>query len=68
MLTSPITLVEDATEQQKVHGQLIPSPDEAISMYRLNGGSITDPEECTADPLFDDVEKTEIRFQSFNLL
>ena len=48
-----------------VDAGLIPNPEEAVHQYRLNGGRITEPENATQTPLFNDPTKSDIRFQSF---
>lgn len=42
----------------------LPSPEDAVRQYRLNGGSITEPAQSIRDPLCDSFAKN-LRLQSF---
>ena len=44
-------LVYKCNRAAKIDSSLIPYPDEAVNMYRHNGGRITDPVDTAADPL-----------------
>ena len=50
---------------KKIDANLIPQPSQAVSDYRLNGGTITDPNLDIEDPLFNNPTKINLRFQSF---
>lgn len=61
----PHQLLYKCNKAAKIDKHLILHPDEAVNMYRLNGGRITDPEDTAADPLSNNFEKAELRFQAF---
>lgn len=58
----PYRLMKMCNKATKIDACLIPQPDQAVSDYRQNGGSITDPEHNIDDPLS---MKKDIRFRSF---
>ena len=43
----------------------IPTTEDAVDMYRQQGGVLTDPSEFGADPLQNDIQKIEQREQEF---
>lgn len=43
----------------------LPSPSEAVQLYRCNQGHLTDPEQFGSDPLVSDDRKREIRRNAF---
>ena len=43
----------------------LPSPNEAVKLYRSNQGHLTDPEQFGSDPLVSDDRKREIRRNAF---
>ncbi len=61
----PYELMEVGNKATKIDSHLIPQPDQAASDYRHNGGRITDPQDSSNDPLFNDPIKKDIRFNSF---
>lgn len=60
----PYQLMRRCNKATMIDPCLIPSPVQAVHMYRLNSGRITDPDDFS-DPLFNDPVKIELRFQSF---
>lgn len=61
----PYRLMKKCNKAVKIGQQVIPSPDDAVHMYRMSGGQITDPDDVS-DPLYNSGEKREIRFQAFS--
>ena len=56
----PYELMEVGNKATKIDSHLIPQPDQAASDYRQNGGRITDPQDSSNDPLFNDPIKKDI--------
>lgn len=61
----PYQLMQAHNKATRVDTRLIPQAEQAVSDYRLGGGRITDPDQDINDPLFNDMVKMDIRFQSF---
>lgn len=59
----PYRLMQKCNKAVKIDQHLI-SSDDAMYMYRMNGGRITDPDDIS-DPLYGSSEKRELRLQSF---
>ena len=50
---------------RRIPATLLPDPQQAVQMYRDNGGSLTDPAPYGSDPLAENYHKMQIREQSF---
>ena len=61
----PVQLMRRNSKAKILDNGILPGPDDAVRQYRLNGGSITDPEQSIRDPLCTDTVKMNIHFQSF---
>lgn len=62
----PVQLMRMGNKAPQISLHQIPSPQHAIESYRINGGRITDPDQEVQDPLFNNTEKCELRFQAFS--
>lgn len=61
----PERLMRKSNMAKKISPHILPLPQQAANEYRLNGGTITDPDQDVTDPLFNNSEKIEIRHRSF---
>lgn len=61
----PERLMRNNNRAKKISPHFLPQPQEAANDYRLNGGTITDPDQNITDPLCNTSDKIEIRHQSF---
>ena len=62
----PVQVMKNNSKARMINPNLLLPPQDAVHQYRLNGGSITDPELSITDPLCDLASRRDIRLRSFN--
>lgn len=62
----PVQVMKKTSKAKMINPNLLPQPQDAVHQYRLNGGSITDPDLSITDPLCTLYSKRDIRLRTFN--